>query len=72
MQSPHALPLHHRITRPRLRQIVAAAAQAVPLLLKIAAMDPAFTKGTATAQVSAGKEIVDTAEKALEAAAGTK
>ena len=59
-------------TQGELRQIVAAAAQAVPLLLKIAAMDPAFTKGTATAQVSAGKEIVDTAEKALEAAAGTK
>jgi len=53
-----------------MQELIAAAAQAVPLLLKIAAMDPALTKGTATAQVSAAKEIVDTTVKAADAVAG--
>lgn len=37
---------------------------------QIAMMDPMLTKGTANAQVSAGKEIIDSALKATQAMAG--
>ena len=42
------------------------AAPAILRLAQIAQMDPSLTKGTASAQVSAGKEIVDTTVKAAD------
>ena len=39
-------------------------------LSQIAMMDPAMTKGTANAQVSGAKEIIDSTLKATEAMAG--
>jgi hypothetical protein len=59
-------------TQAELKEMIAAAQQAIPLLLKIGAMDPALTKATATAQVSALKEIVDTTVDAAKLAAGGK
>jgi hypothetical protein len=55
-----------------LRELIQAAQQAIPLLLKIGAMDPALTKSTETAQVQALKEIVDTTVDAAKLAAGGK
>ncbi len=53
-----------------LKELIAAAQQAIPLLMRIGAMDPMITKQSATAQVSALKEIVDTTVDAAKLAAG--
>jgi hypothetical protein len=42
------------------------AGPAIQRLLQLAQIDPAFTKGTASAQVSAAKEIVDSTVKGAE------
>jgi hypothetical protein len=48
------------------------ASQMADQLARLSMVDPAFTKGTITGQVSAGKEIIDSAIDASEALAGKK
>jgi hypothetical protein len=43
-----------------MQQLLQVAGPAIQRLLQLAELDPGFTKGTASAQVSAAKEIVDT------------
>jgi hypothetical protein len=49
-----------------MQQLIAVAGPAIQRLLQLAQIDPAFTKGTASAQVSAAKEIVDSTVKGAE------
>ena len=53
-----------------LQELQKLAANMADRLGQIAMMDPMLTKGTANAQVSAGKEIIDSALKATQAMAG--
>ena len=55
-----------------MKQLIAVAGPAIQRLLQLASLDPMATKGTATAQVSAAKEIVDTTIDAAKLAAGGK
>jgi len=55
-----------------MQQLIAVAGPAIQRLLQLAEIDPMLTKGTATAQVSAAKEIVDTTIDAAKLAAGDK
>ena len=55
-----------------MKQLLAVAGPAIQRLLQLAELDPMRTKGTATAQVSAAKEIVDTTIDAAKLAAGGK
>ena len=55
-----------------MQQLIAVAGPAIQRLLQLADLDPMGTKGTATAQVSAAKEIVDTTIDAAKLAAGGK
>lgn len=54
------------------QQLMQQAGPAIVRLAQIAQMDPALTKGTASAQVSAAKEMVDTTVDAAKLAAGGK
>jgi ribosomal protein L37AE/L43A len=49
-----------------MQQLIQVAGPAIQRLLQLAQIDPAFTKGTASAQVSAAKEIVDSTVKGAE------
>jgi hypothetical protein len=55
-----------------MQQLIQVAGPAIQRLLQLATLDPLATKGTATAQVSAAKEIVDTTIDAAKLAAGGK
>jgi hypothetical protein len=55
-----------------MKQLLAVAGPAIQRLLQLAELDPMLTKGTANAQVSAAKEIVDTTIDAAKLAAGGK
>lgn len=55
-----------------MQQLLTVAGPAIQRLLQLAQMDPMATKGTATAQVSAAKEILDTTVDAARLAAGGK
>jgi hypothetical protein len=55
-----------------MQQLLAVAGPAIQRLLQLAQTDPMATKGTATAQVSAAKEIVDTTVDAVKLASGKK
>lgn len=55
-----------------MQQLIQVAGPAIQRLLQLATLDPMMTKGTATAQVSAAKEIVDTTIDAAKLAAGGK
>lgn len=55
-----------------MQQLIGVAGPAIQRLLQLAQTDPMLTKGTATAQVSAAKEIVDTTVDAAKLAAGGK
>ena len=55
-----------------MQQLIQVAGPAINRLLQLAQLDPMLTKGTASAQVAAGKEIVDTTIDAAKLAAGGK
>jgi hypothetical protein len=55
-----------------MKQLLQVSGPAIQRLLQLASLDPMATKGTATAQVSAAKEIVDTTVDAAKLATGGK
>lgn len=55
-----------------MKQLIGVAGPAIQRLLQLAQLDPMLTKGTASAQVSAASEIVDTTIDAAKLAAGGK
>jgi hypothetical protein len=52
-----------------MQQLLQVAGPAIQRLLQLAQTDPNLTKGTATAQVAAGKEIVEAAIEGVKLAA---
>jgi hypothetical protein len=55
-----------------MQQLLQVAGPAITRLLQISGMDPMLTKGTATAQVAAGKEIIEATVEGAKLVAGGK
>ena len=67
-----APPAPDRNEETEMRELLQVAAPAIQRLLQLAQTDPSLTKGTASAQVAAGKEIVEATLEAAKLKNGSK